>query len=139
MKNSGKIYKCCSLAILLSLFAHPCISQISKTYPESITALILAIDTVQLNEESMDIPAMNVITRVVKLKIIKHSGIKINRISPFIIIDLIQSEHECNFNFKVGSTYDIKVYTSRYTSALINKKYRKMFYKIKCYHLPILL
>jgi len=110
-------------------------------YTHEFLAKIIEIDTVQLvsNEYATNSLRPNESYKALWIRIKLVSKIKGNfrGISKAILIEVLKNEHNCMFNFKVDKVYKIYAYPTRYSSNAKKKKYRKKFFKLDCYNLPV--
>jgi hypothetical protein len=108
-----------------------------KSYSHHFIAEVISIDTVQLSSDTLfttpetDRPAVMVCFKIKK----KFTG-RFSGISKFLLMQTFYSDHVCLYGFMPGKTYEIYARAITYTSPLIKRKFRKMFFKLDCHNLP---
>ena len=104
-------------------------------------AKIIEIDTVLLvsNEYAANsvIPKEHSMALWIRIMLVSKIKGNFRAISKAILIEVLKNEHNCLFNFKVDKVYKIYAYPTRYSSNVIKKKYRKKFFALDCYNLPV--
>lgn len=98
------------------------------------------IDTIHLNKEEYNSTGtMSDISKALKVTIRIDRKIygSFNKVNNFIIIELTPADHWCSYDFKVGDTYTIHANKINYSSKSIKKIYRKKFFSLDCFKMPI--
>ncbi|MFT3980146.1 MAG: hypothetical protein QM687_06715 [Ferruginibacter sp.] len=132
--------------ILILLFPLP-LSAADRTdtvprfYTHQMIAEVTAVDTVYLLKDTGNtvnaIPAENFRAVVTHIRIHKMIAGKYTRKTAIIISALNASDHTCTCNFEKGRAYSIYASRAKYSSVAIKEKYRKYFFQLDCYHLPL--
>ena len=122
------------LAIGLSLSAQLCKPNLTIRISHIETKLL--IDTFNLDLSKSFIEASKV--KVVHFELLKRNGNIKNRPKNFIVLELGQGDHSCDYNFVVGEEYTLPAIVTRYPNADI-RMFKNWHYRIDCYDLPVLL
>lgn len=110
-------------------------------YTHEFLAKIVEIDTVQLVSDeyvaNSAMPIKSFKALCIRMKLISKIKGNFRGISKAIIIELLQNEHNCLFNFDKGKVYKVHASTMKYSSDFIRKKYRKKFFQLDCHNMPV--
>lgn len=110
-------------------------------YTHEFLAKIAEVDTIILVSNDYtahsDMPEESFKALCIRVKFISKIKGNFRGISKAIIIELLQNEHNCLFNFKTDKVYKIYASTMKYSSDFIKKKYRKKFFQLDCYNIPV--
>jgi len=109
-------------------------------YTHELIAKIIKVDTITIvNDDYLsksNIPIDNFKVLCIRIKIISKIKGDFKKAPRIIFVELEENEHNCLYDFKEEKVYKIYAYISKYTSDAVEKKYRKKFFKLDCYHPP---
>ena len=136
----------CFFLVLLILFVLKTKAQDSsdfkpKFYTDLLLVKVLTIDTLTLVSDSyltnIGMPVDNFKAVRVSAEVISWVEGSFTRRKVTMMMDVVVNEHSCSYSFSKGSRYRVYVYSFRYSSKDILKKYRKQYFKIDCYYPPV--